>query len=169
MISAVRFGSAILLAVSCILFCVALALNVASVLRYPPAQSLKDTVIMFPTIAVMFVTVLSMIRIQRDTPQRKSWQILWAVCPPWAKKVYYGLFAYGLVIWMMLANAQYKTGRSPTPLPFLSIFAVIVCYNAAMTFYTLWRKTKLLTGHFCANGHRVSALDKFCPQCGVAL
>jgi hypothetical protein len=73
------------------------------------------------------------------------------------------------VIWLFLAYEQNKTGHAPAPMPFLSVFAMIVCYNAAMTSYALWRDPALLTGHFCKNGHRVSALDKFCPQCGTAL
>ena len=76
MVTAVRFVSAILLIVSSMLFCFALVLNVASVLHYAPLHSIPNAVVFVPMFALMFVVVILTLRIQRDTPQRKSWSCL---------------------------------------------------------------------------------------------
>lgn len=164
----IKFVAAIFFFSTCAFFCAALCLNVVSVLQFPPALSVHDTAIMIPTIALMFVSVLLTLRLQRDTPQRMSWKILWSICPSWAKKVSYSLFAYTLVIWAILAYVQ-STGQRPSPVPFLTSFAMIVSFSAAMTFYALSRDPTLLLGRYCPNRHRVSPLDNYCPQCGATL
>lgn len=169
MISFTRSASAALLTIAGIAFCLAAMLNIASILQYAPVEAMNPNIIAFSMTPLMFVMVIVMIRIQRDTPDRKAWQILWTISPRWAKPFCYGLLAYGIIIWLVLAGTQHQTGKSSAPMPFLSAWAMTISFMAVVTFYTLWRQPTLLMGVYCKNGHRVSPMDKFCPQCGAAL
>lgn len=164
----IKSVAAIFLCIASALFVCAVGLNVASVLHYTYAELIPDNVILLPVIALMFVMVFLTFRLQRDIPQRKSRQVLWSMYPAWAKKVSYGLAAYTFGTWVMLAYIQSK-GQTPSPMPFLTCFSMIVTFSAAMMFYSLWRDPALIMSRYCPNGHRISPFDKYCPQCGAAL
>ena len=166
--SAIKAVYGALFAVSVAFFVVALLLNLASLGGFIPPGSISDKEVMFPIIGLMIVAVMTSLRLGKDLPRRDHWKVIWSFSAAWVRKFQYGFTGYVFATWGFLAWKQYESASAHVdPTPFLAAIAMVLSIASGMTAYAVFRDPTLLTGRTCKNGHRISPLDKYCPQCGV--
>jgi hypothetical protein len=113
-------------------------------------------------------------RLTRDYTQREIWTAALRGCPDWMRKGVYGLFGYAFVNFLYFIATVPKgraaavvAGETPAVIVrgfsghwmiFYAVsFAILYSYRHAEEADDLRR---------CPNGHRVSAVAKFCQTCG---
>ncbi|MDE3117102.1 MAG: hypothetical protein KGL26_15990 [Pseudomonadota bacterium] len=153
-----------MLAITILIFATGLAANIASYLHVDRLTPSVPGVYILGIFLVFFPAVLAAIRIGREVPQRKSWQVIWANSPSWVKQGQYVLFTYFFLSLLMFGNAGQG---STTNVRILTAAVMMFSYVAGAIFYAAYSSPELLFPHYCKNGHRISPLDKYCPQCGV--
>jgi hypothetical protein len=145
-----------------------LVIHVASLfaITYPFDRSLKFLVpgvfvLALPTIFVMNV-------LTRDFKQKDIWRAALRGCPKWMRRAVWIIFGYAWAGFFALPflygggmNSPGNTVRviSATLLIFYLIL-VSVLYSATRVYY-------FDESRRCLNGHPISALAKFCEECGA--
>jgi hypothetical protein len=117
---------------------------------------------------VWLPTVLIMSRLTRDFKQKDIWRAALRGCPEWMRKAqsalvcyaWIGFFAYPFIYGGGMALPVNKARSMTAVLLMFYSVATTVLYSA--TQYQRFDATR-----FCENGHRVSAMAKYCEECGA--
>ena len=113
-------------------------------------------------------------RAVRGAANSDFWKIVLSGCPHWVRYALYGLFGYTFINFMWFFTSG---GMQPHPTGGTTPFMVrgfsghwMIFYGAAFAIlYSAYRNPRLLHRQTCLNGHKVSAIDVFCPTCGTPL
>jgi len=137
---------------------------------FPPAVMLLHAGIF----VVFLPAVIVMRGLAKDYKQSEVWTAALRGCPGWMRKAVYGLFAYAIV------NFVFFIGKAPgrgAPLAGGGTPAVIVrgfsghwMIFYAVSFavlYSYLHADETDDARRCVNGHRVSAVARFCEACGA--
>ena len=121
---------------------------------------------MLGAILVFFPAVLVAIRIGREVPQNRVWHVIRSKSPAWVPYGQYLLFAYFIICVILFGSAPQGSAAN---VHIMTAADLAFSYVSASVFYAAYRSPDLLLPHRCENGHPVSPLDKFCPQCGTPI
>jgi hypothetical protein len=141
-----------------------LGLYLFEVIRLSPLPSAVAMVPLAGLFLVWLPTILLMNRLTRDFKQRDFWKAALRGCPDWMRNALWivvgGAFALFVVLLLWKRNSRealYVVVLFP-----ITFYAVSFC---AMYSFIQAEKQDLL--HRCLNGHAISALAKFCEECGA--
>ena len=104
----------------------------------------------------------------------KMWDAVLAPCPPWMRYMTYGFFIYAIVnfaIFIAMApTGKHAVGGPPNVVWHGFSGHWMAFYSAGLAVLTAaYRRGLRNLRRKCPNGHVVSPLDRFCPDCGVAV
>jgi hypothetical protein len=110
----------------------------------------------------------------REYKQREVWTGLLRGCPEWMRRTLYGLFGYAILNFLYFIvvspgkGAATAAGRAPAIIVrgFSGHWMVFYAASFAILFSYL-HVDEADDARRCANGHRVSAVAKFCETCGA--
>jgi hypothetical protein len=129
-------------------------------------QSLRFIV---PGLFVVWLpTVLIMSRLTRDFKQKDLWRAALRGCPEWMRKAQWLLVGYASIGCVALPLI-YGGGMDMTANKARSMTAVLLSFYSIATtvLYSATRAERSDVSRRCLNGHRVSALAKYCEECGA--
>lgn len=120
---------------------------------------------------VWLPTVLVSTRTARFTNQKDFWKVALSGCPPWMRKALYLVFGYAILNFIIFIFAMKYQAGVPSAADFRGFSGHwMVFYGVAFAMlYSVRRAPQLLQDRKCVNGHSLSAVAQFCPECGVAL
>lgn len=113
-------------------------------------------------------------RAVRGAAQTDFWKIVLSGCPQWVRYALYGLFGYAFINFISFVTSgsmRPQSTDSATPWIVRGFSGHwMIFYGAALAIMcSAYRMPRLLHRQTCLNGHRVSAIDVFCPTCGTPL
>ncbi len=123
---------------------------------------------------VFLPSVLIVNSLAKDYKQRELWNAALRGCPDWMRKALYGLFAYALVnfVYFLSVVPKGRPERVAGGVPAMVVRGFsghwMIFYALSFaTFYSYLHAEEADGLRRCANGHRVSAVARFCETCGA--
>ena len=141
-------------------------LNIASPLgRYTWLLHVGIFVVWFPTVLVSG-------RLTREYRANDFWKAALRGCPLWMRRMVYFFGAYAMlnfVIFILSEKPESPSGAEMPPVVARGFSGHwMVFYSAALaTLYSAIHAGKVDEGRRCSNGHLVSAVARYCEQCGA--
>ena len=120
---------------------------------------------------VWIPTVLVSQRLTREYRAKDFWKATLRGAPPWMRRMVYVFGVYALVNFaiFILSDKPHDVGGPNLPPVILRGFSGhwMVFYSAAMaTLYSAGHTQEADDSRRCLNGHLVSAVAKYCEECG---
>lgn len=124
-------------------------------------------IVWLPAILVSFSST-------KDFKQKDFWKAALRGCPPWMKYMTYFFLGYAFVNFaiFIFSTTGMAKGTSPSTATELRGFSGhwMAFYSAAMAMlYSATQSDLFDKQKKCRNGHAVSALAKFCDECGAQI
>lgn len=124
-----------------------------------------------PGIFVVFVpTIFVMNYLVRYFKQKDVWRAALRGCPPWMRRLLWGVFGYAWVGFFALPFL-YGGGMDSHPNQARAMSAVLlILYLIPLSvLYSAKQVPRLDLGRRCLNGHHLPPLTRFCQECGAPL
>lgn len=120
---------------------------------------------------VWFPTVLVSTRTTRLSNRKDFWKVTLSGCPPWMRQTLYVVFGYAILnfIVFLLAGKHEAGGLLSAEFRGFSGHWMVFYGAAFATLYSVRHAPHLLRDSKCLNGHSVSGMAQFCPECGAAI
>lgn len=154
-------------------FVLSLIVHVMALAGYVPPGGEAVFAMHFGVFIVWLPTVLLSLRLNHTLKSRHSWKRSLAGSPRWMRYATYGLFAYAVVNFLIVAhltgNQPKAPGVTPTLLRGFSGHWMFFYGMAFSMLYSVHRKPWLLSVAKCPSGHHVNHADRFCSSCGATL
>lgn len=146
------------------------AIHVAALfgITYPFENFLK---LLGPGVFVVFVPMILMAnRLTRDFKQKDFWRAALRGCPPWIRRTVYVVFGYAWVGFFALPFL-YGGGMDLLANKARVMSAVLLSFYviSAAVLYSATQVKRSDESKRCINGHEMSPLAKYCPECGAPL
>ena len=126
----------------------------------------------FGIFVVWIPTVLVAYQGSRYANRKDFWKVTLAGCPPWMRVSLYVLFGYAIFNFVLfLASNPPRQSIYDAPLSTIRGLSGhwMLFYGAAFAvLYSRIRAPQLYQPHKCPQGHLVSPMARFCPECGYA-
>ncbi|MCW0460360.1 hypothetical protein NB717_001428 [Xanthomonas sacchari] len=162
-----------LLVLAALGFVLSLIVHVMALDGYVPPGGEAVFAMHFGVFIVWLPTVLLFLRLNHTLKSRHSWKRSLAGSPRWMRYATYGLFAYAIVNFLIVAHLTGDQPKAPGVTPtLLRGFSGHWMFFYGMAFsmlYSVYRKPWLLSVAKCPSGHHVDHADRFCSSCGAAL
>jgi hypothetical protein len=135
-------------------------------LVYPFENSLR---IFGPGLVIVWLpTVLVAHRLTHEFKQKDFWRAALRGCPKWLQRGLWSLCGYAWLGFFILPLI-YGGGMGTPVNKARSMSAVLLAFYgvAACLLYSAIQSRKFDESRRCLNGHRISALAKYCEECGA--
>jgi len=120
-------------------------------------------------------TVLLSLGVTRNANKKDFWKVVLAGCPVWMRRALYVVFAYAVlnfIVFMASTMSQHSHPTGEAPPVVIRGFSGhwMVFYGAAFAvLYSRIHASRLYRNRKCPQGHAVSPLARFCPECGSVI
>jgi hypothetical protein len=149
-------------------FVAALVIHIATL--FGPTHRFEQSLrFIVPGLFVVWLpTVLIMARLTRDFKQKDVWRAALRGCPEWMRRAQWALFGYAWIGFFALPFI-YGGGMDLPANKARSMTAVLLMFYSIATtvLYSATRAERFDVTRRCLNGHRASALAKYCEECGA--
>lgn len=154
-------------------FLLSVGAHVLSLANLPlPGGGTMGSALHTGAIALGFPMVLISNYLGRNSSRADILKVMFLGCPKWMPYTYKVLGGYVLINILLFA-ISHAANPPPVEAPasirlFSSIWMLVYVLHFA-TFYSALHTWKNYRNQRCMNGHPVSPLARFCPECGVTL
>jgi hypothetical protein len=127
---------------------------------------------------VWIPTVLVSNSATRMVGRRDFWKVALAGCPAWMRWMLYTLLGYAVVnfvycmAYLGMGRNHVMPMREAAPPSVVRMFSghwMVFYFTAFAVLYSRTNAPELYRERRCAQGHKVSPLAKYCPECGEEL